>query len=334
MRCTIAGWLGVLMLAGCGESGSDADVELLLRRPGGSAPDDLARPEPLAALPATFTGTLPCADCPGIDYHVDLFDDETFHLRTVYRGRDDGTFSDIGRWAWSSNREVLTLRGGREAPMRFETAGETGIRLLDREGGAIESDLNYTLTRADSFEAIEPELRMRGMYSYMADAALFVECRTGRRMPVAMEADNIELERAYLDAVPEPGGELLAVITGRIAQRVPMDGDAPAPTVVPLEFHAVRARETCGAPLASVDLVGTRWKLTRMGDEAVSPIAESRGPHLVLNDEGRVAGSGVWCMSGMRRFSLVWCCDPRGAQTTKTNRNRNRISQRRRGVTH
>jgi copper homeostasis protein (lipoprotein) len=270
--------------------GHPSEVELLLRRPHASAPDDLARPDPLAELPATFTGTLPCADCPGIDYHVDFFDDETFHLRRAYRDRAN-TFDDIGRWAWSSDREVLILRGGREAPLRFESVGEAGIRLLDQEGRTIESELNYTLTRAESFEPIEPELRMRGMYRYMADAALFMECRTGRRMPVVMEADNIELERAYLDAVPEPGGELLAVITGRIAQRVPMDGDAPAPAVVPLEFHAVWPGETCGTPLASADLVGTYWKLTRIGDQAVIPIAESREPHLVLNDEGRVAGS-------------------------------------------
>jgi copper homeostasis protein (lipoprotein) len=70
-----------------------------------------------------------------------------------------------------------------------------------------------------------------------------------------------------------------------------MDGDAPAPAVVPLEFHAVWPGETCGTPLASADLVGTYWKLTRIGDQAVIPIAESREPHLVLNDEGRVAGS-------------------------------------------
>ena len=39
---------------------------------------------------------------------------------------------------------------------------------------------------------------MSGMYSYLADAANFTECLTGARYPVAMEADNLALERAYL----------------------------------------------------------------------------------------------------------------------------------------
>ena len=30
-------------------------------------------------LPATFTGTLPCADCEGIYHHLDLWPDGVFH---------------------------------------------------------------------------------------------------------------------------------------------------------------------------------------------------------------------------------------------------------------
>jgi copper homeostasis protein (lipoprotein) len=278
--------------------GQPLEVELLLRRAGSALEAEaeaLATQAPatgpLDRLPATFTGTLPCADCPGIDYHVDFLEDGTFYLRTLYRDREGGPFDDIGRWAWSSDASVLILLGGREAPLRFEPDGADGIRLLDSDGRTIESDLDYTLTRADAFDPIEPELRMRGMYRYLADAAVFMECRTSRRMPVAMEADNAALERAYLDAVDEPGRDLLAVITGRIVERVPMDGDTPSPAVVPVEFHAVRPGETCGTPLATTDLVGTYWKLTRLGDDAVVPIADSREPHLILDDEGRVAGS-------------------------------------------
>jgi len=277
--------------------GNPDEMQLLLRRaeaPRDSQlepqPDDVPE-NPVAPLPATFAGTLPCADCEGIDYHIDFFADQTYHLRTEYRGEENGTFDDVGRWAWSSDRTVLILRRGGEAPLRFESDGAAGIRLLDQEGESVESELNYTLNRAESFDPFQPELRMRGMYRYMADAAMFMECLTGRRMKVAMEADHGELERAYLDAVAEPGQDLLAVITGRIVQRVPMDGATPAPTVVPVDFHAVWPRETCGTPLASAELVGTYWKLTRIGDEAIIPIADSREPHLVLNDEGRVSGS-------------------------------------------
>jgi uncharacterized lipoprotein NlpE involved in copper resistance len=44
----------------------------------------------------------------------------------------------------------------------------------------------------------EPSFAMRGIYSYMADATIFMECQTGRKLSVALEGNNLSLERAYL----------------------------------------------------------------------------------------------------------------------------------------
>jgi copper homeostasis protein (lipoprotein) len=151
------------------------------------------------------------------------------------------------------------------------------------------------LQRAESFEPITPELRMRGMYRYMADAALLTECRTGRTMPVAQQGANAALERGYLEArsrsEAEPGAELLAEITGRIVERMPMEGDGPVATVVPLAFHGVWPGETCDRPFADAELIGTYWKLTRLAETSVLPIAEAREPHIELAGEGRLSGS-------------------------------------------
>jgi len=56
-------------------------------------------PSALGPLPATFTGVLPCADCPGIEYHLDLFADRAYSLRTTYQGKQKEQFDDIGAWA-------------------------------------------------------------------------------------------------------------------------------------------------------------------------------------------------------------------------------------------
>jgi len=48
-------------------------------------------------LPATFNGTLPCADCVGIRYHLDLWSDGVFHLRQSYLGTSV-VADNRGRW--------------------------------------------------------------------------------------------------------------------------------------------------------------------------------------------------------------------------------------------
>jgi len=243
------------------------------------------------ALPATFTGELPCADCEAIAWHLDLLADRSFQLRLTYRGRPDGEHDDIGAWAPTSDGRALVLQGGREAPVRLAIESPDALRLLDREGEPIVSDLNTTLRRAPDFAPIEPHLLMRGMYSYLADAASFTECLTGRRLPVAMEADNRALEAAYLAARRAPGEALLVSVEGRIAPRPPMEGPGPVPTLVPERFVGIWPGETCGEPFTTARLRNTYWKLTRLADAPVERCEGQREPHLVLRDDGRFAGS-------------------------------------------
>ena len=98
---------------------------------------------------------------------------------------------------------------------QFEILGNGNLRLLDQQGQRIESALPYGLTRAESFSPFEPKLTLRGMVLYFADAARFTECRSGRSFPVAMEADFVALQRAYLEARQLPQTPVLATVEGR-----------------------------------------------------------------------------------------------------------------------
>jgi len=251
-------------------------------------------PSPLGSFPAIFEGELPCADCPGIYYHLDLFEDGVFFLRTTYLGRGAGAISDtVGSWTLAADERRLALFGNTETPMLFRVVDPETLRKLDIEGRDIESSLNYDLRRKDAIGTIEPRLTMRGMYRYMADAALFEECLSGRRFHVAMEADNIALERAYLEAQRQPGEALLVSLQGRIAERPAMEGGALVLTVVPEHFIGVWPGETCGARKTTSELLNTRWKLTRLGDEPVVMAENQREPHLLLrSQDNRVSGFG------------------------------------------
>ena len=258
---------------------------------GADAADIQNAESPLGAFPVTFTGTLPCADCPGIDYHLNLLPEQTFILRMNYRDRPGGPYDDVGRWLISSDGEQLLLQGGRDAPLRFSIESPDALRLMSSSGERIESALDYSLRRQSLFEAIEPVLNLRGMYRYFADAGHFKECLTGLQMPVAAEAGNRILEEAYTAARSNPGEAVLVLLEGRIAQRMPMEGPGPVTMLVPLEFLGIWPGENCGPPLSNETLVGTHWRLTRLGGDAVFRNDTQQEQQLVFLEENRIAGS-------------------------------------------
>jgi copper homeostasis protein (lipoprotein) len=212
---------------------------------------------------------------------------------------DDANFDDIGSWVVSSDRAMLLLKGGREAPEMFAIKDQETLRKLDIEGHEITSPLNYDLRRTKSVEPLEPRLAMRGMYRYFADAGLFTECLTRRRWPVAQEKDNAALESAYVKARLTPGEELLINLEGQIAMRPKMEGKGAQPSVVVERFIGVSPVETCGARFSSAALENTYWKLIRLGDKLVTVPAKQREPHFVLDSKTkRIAGFG-----GCNRFT-------------------------------
>ncbi len=81
--------------------------------------------------------------------------------------------------------------------------------------------------------------RMAGMCEYLADAGWFTDCASGKRAPVAMEADNAALERAYLGVREEPGAAVLVTLEGRIAGRPPMEGDGTREHLIVERFDQV-----------------------------------------------------------------------------------------------
>ena len=276
-------------------NGHPLTVEVALKRVAGAAGRALTgKPGDLhATLPATFAGTLPCADCEGTAFHLDILADASFMLRTRYLGKpEEQVFDDIGSWSLSSDGVTLALLGSKQAPLYFEIVDSDTLRMLDIAGRPFDSRLSYDLKRSGAFSPIEPLLPMRGMFTYLADAASFDECQTGRRLPVAMEGGYLDLERAYLAARAEPGKALMALVEGRIAMREPMEGPAPVPTLVVDRLLRVAPGEQCPPRFEAAKLEGTHWKLVSLAGQAVAPVAGQPIPGLYLDgDDKRLTGS-------------------------------------------
>ena len=91
----------------------------------------------------------------------------------------------------------------------------------------------------------ESSVELTGMYNYMADAAVFVDCATGKRYPVSMEADNLALEKAYLSTQTEPNQQLLVSLRGHYDLRPPMEGDTDVEMMIPDRFGQFWPNEEC-----------------------------------------------------------------------------------------
>jgi len=243
-------------------------------------------------LPATFRGTLPCADCPGIRYRLNLWPDGVFHLQREWLERDFEE-SAAGRWRKDPARNAILFYGGLEMPLQFSVEGPRTLRQLDISGRPIESELPYELTSDGALERLNLELPLRGMFTYMADAPRFEECLTGRSYPVAMEGAYIELERAYLAAdKPGPGAPLLAALEGAITERPAMEGDRLIPTVVVRRFIGLFPLQTCERAMSEASLPNTYWRIVKLEDEPVPAVDNRREPHLILRGgESRYAAT-------------------------------------------
>lgn len=116
----------------------------------------LAASAPIAP-PATYTGLLPCADCPGIEYQLNLLAGHRYQLRMDYQDRD-AVYDSQGRWYLLDGGKKLVLRVGRDgASSRQWTVLDNGRRLhqMGSSGRPVSSKLNYELRRQTQFEPLD-----------------------------------------------------------------------------------------------------------------------------------------------------------------------------------
>jgi heat shock protein HslJ len=90
----------------------------------------------------------------------------------------------------------------------------------------------------------------------------------------------------------EPGGPILAMLDGRIVERVGMEGP-PRPSLLVERFGGLWPGETCGVRFVTERLENTYWRLVRLGGEPVQVEPNQREPHIILRThDQRVSGSG------------------------------------------
>ncbi|GAB3096366.1 copper resistance protein NlpE [Lysobacter terrae] len=112
-----------------------------------TAPSDV--PFDIKGFAGVFTGTLPCADCPGIDTTVTLNRDGTYTVHDTYQGKPGKGFDGEGTWTAEENGQRLRLdpNSKSEQDRLFAVASQDQIDQLDAEGKAIDTQAPHSLKR-------------------------------------------------------------------------------------------------------------------------------------------------------------------------------------------
>jgi len=124
--------------------GAGDKVDIILR-PASVSVDSSPAAE-LAPFPATFEGTLPCADCPGINYRLTLAQDGSYTLHQRYEGRATDR-NENGRWVYMQTAGRIELQASNGSSEFFRVATIDRLEKLDQSGQPIDSKLDYALTR-------------------------------------------------------------------------------------------------------------------------------------------------------------------------------------------
>ena len=109
-----------------------------------STPAPASAPEPALAaaptaidattLPGTFTATLPCADCPGIDVSLALAPDGRYELTQVMQEQKDGTTVEKGGWALDADQRLHLQPDGNAAEQLYAVDAIDRLTQLGRDG--------------------------------------------------------------------------------------------------------------------------------------------------------------------------------------------------------
>ncbi|MEX0614537.1 MAG: META domain-containing protein, partial [Methylophaga sp.] len=277
LKTSIKLWLCLLMVAGCQQQDETE-----------SALDWRAAMD----FPVSFSGTLPCADCPGVDYQLNLFADQSFFLQTDYLDREQQRFYQLGRWQLHDQDTLVLLSDLQN--YRFAINDAQHLTLLNQQGQIIDSEHNYQLQSNANFKAIYPTLKMRGLYQTDENGSFFSECLTGQRWSVAPEADYSALEKRYADMRQAPQQSLLVSAQAKV---LPSDNNSsesrPAGILQITTFTGIWPGETCGRPGYKENLLDTYWKLTRLQNQPVIVSDNQREPSLTLSsgNDPQISGS-------------------------------------------
>lgn len=228
---TLVAACSLLMLAGCNNRAEELYTPPDVTRSGVSM-------STFKPMPQSYQGILPCADCEGIETSLFLSKEGNWVMNQRYLGRKT-TFARYGTWARTAEKLTLTESDGTK---HYFLAKDDSIEMLNTEGQLIRSSLNYTLKAVRLPLPVTP-MTMKGHYRYLADAALFTDCATGKTFTVDSDA---VLQNAYLSRSGQhPGQPVLLSLDAHFVLQPAPDSAKLQTVIIPDGKVTFLPRDSC-----------------------------------------------------------------------------------------
>ncbi|HAW91995.1 MULTISPECIES: META domain-containing protein [unclassified Arsukibacterium] len=209
----------------------------------------------------SFSGTLPCADCPGIQYHLNLYRDGRFEVRQEYLERGE---INIIKGIWLLEKRNLHLVNQQHTLPAFYFSNNNQLAMLDLAGKPISSALNYQLKRIADFSKLDTRQPMLGLYFLNDNNATFTLCQTGESLPVANTQHHLPMMRHYQRDERLQNNAVIATLVGR------KQDNAEGETQLLIEkFEQFWPNAVCPDPYAPGQIQGIVWRAEKLAGRYV-----------------------------------------------------------------
>jgi copper homeostasis protein (lipoprotein) len=255
-------------------------------------------------LPATFRGDLPCSDCAGVKYHLDLWPDHVFHLRRDWSGARD-VRDEIGRWRIDAERRVLLLEGGAEMPLQFAVESPRVLQVLDLEGKPLPPSKAGSLRSDGRMEPLVLSLFMGGEIKSVDGQLLFDECLTGRTYAIASGSEAQRLDQEYRSRMQGRTGALYVTFDGTLQPDTLTLRNGTTRAIVAIDrFVGAWPDQACARARADAALANTYWRIVQLQGQPATTAAGEREPHLLLRQADSVTSFDA--TAGCNEFKGRW----------------------------
>jgi heat shock protein HslJ/uncharacterized lipoprotein NlpE involved in copper resistance len=264
---------------------------------------------PELVIHGVYEGVLPCADCEGIEYHIQLDSDYTYKSFNRYIGRGNRIELEDGNWEWFDDTVIIVHNAKQDT--KYFSVHAKSIRMLDREGRwfGTEHEEKYTLNLlpgvTDVTElpiAVQHSRVYENLFLTGFDGVAFSEGKTWQ-MNINFEKEiifkDINNKSTYYQITNVQFGK----------EAIIMSGTVPEPftaSLIPIECKRISSHEVfnyqmdgsfgktnysgCARLLFNEALLAN-WKIKKMAQKIVDASSCPKGLPTIHITEGRISGN-------------------------------------------